>query len=158
MKGITEAEFAQAVDSRSDKPIYSIMRSSRIGIAGLGGLGSNIAAALARSGVGHLILADFDTVELSNINRQLYTLNHIGQKKAEALPMILTAIVGLVGIGGGFIGYLNGPMSMPLRLISFAGGICMVIPGTLTDLIGAAVIVAVFAVNWMLGKKRASAN
>ena len=92
MKGITEAEFAQAVDSRSDKPIYSIMRSSRIGIAGLGGLGSNIAAALARSGVGHLILADFDMVELSNINRQLYTLNHIGQKKAEALPMILHEI------------------------------------------------------------------
>ena len=82
----------------------------------------------------------------------------IGGTFLEALPMILTAIVGLVGIGGGFIGYLNGPMSMPLRLISFAGGICMVIPGTLTDLIGAAVIVAVFAVNWMLGKKHASAN
>ena len=82
----------------------------------------------------------------------------IGGTFLEALPMILTAIVGLVGIGGGFIGYLNGPMSMPLRLISFAGGICMVIPGTLTDLIGAAVIAAVFAVNWLLGKKRASAS
>ena len=82
----------------------------------------------------------------------------IGGTFLEALPMILTAIVGLVGIGGGFIGYLNGPMSMPLRLISFAGGICMVIPGTLTDIIGAAVIAAVFAVNWLLGKKRASAS
>ena len=82
----------------------------------------------------------------------------IGGTFLEALPMSLTAIVGLVGIGGGFIGYLNGPMSMPLRLISFAGGICMVIPGTLTDLIGAAVIAAVFAVNWLIGKKRASAS
>jgi sulfur carrier protein ThiS adenylyltransferase len=68
------------------------MHSAHIGIAGLGGLGSNIAAALVRSGVGHLTLVDFDTVELSNINRQLYTLSHIGQKKAEALPMILHEI------------------------------------------------------------------
>ena len=89
---VTETEFAAAVDSRSDKPIYSIMKSAKIGIAGLGGLGSNIAAALVRSGVGQLVLADFDTVELSNINRQLYTLAHIGMKKAEALPEILHGI------------------------------------------------------------------
>ena len=68
---ITEAEFAAAVDSRSDRPIYGIMKSVCVGIAGLGGLGSNIAASLVRSGVGSLVLADFDTVELSNINRQL---------------------------------------------------------------------------------------
>ena len=92
MNFITEAEFAQAVDSRSSKPIYSIMKKARVGIAGLGGLGSNIAAALVRSGTGHLTLADFDTVELSNINRQLYTLSHIGQKKADALPKILNEI------------------------------------------------------------------
>ena len=92
MTGITEAEFAKAVDSRSDKPIYSIMKAAHIGIAGLGGLGSNIAAALVRSGVGHLTLVDFDTVELSNINRQLYTLSHIEQKKATALHMILHEI------------------------------------------------------------------
>lgn len=89
---ITEAEFAQAVDSRSDKPTYSRMKAARVGIAGLGGLGSNIAAALVRSGVGHLVLADFDTVELSNINRQLYTLSHIGRPKAAALPEMLREI------------------------------------------------------------------
>ncbi|MCR4760973.1 MAG: sulfur carrier protein ThiS adenylyltransferase ThiF [Oscillospiraceae bacterium] len=98
MQTITEAEFAQAVDSRSDKPIYSIMKQARVGIAGLGGLGSNIAAALVRSGIGHLTLTDFDTVELSNINRQLYTLSHIGQKKAEALPDILREINPFCGI------------------------------------------------------------
>lgn len=89
---VTEQEFAAAVDSRSDRPIYSIMKSARVGIAGLGGLGSNIASALVRSGIGHLTLADFDTVELSNINRQLYTLSHIGMKKAAALPKILHEI------------------------------------------------------------------
>lgn len=75
---ITEEQFAQAVNSRSRKPIYEKLKAARIGIAGLGGLGSNIAAALARSGVGKLTVADFDRVELSNINRQLYSLKHIG--------------------------------------------------------------------------------
>ena len=92
MTTITEAQFEKTIDSRSDKPIYSIMKSAHIGIAGLGGLGSNIAAALARNGIGHLTLADFDTVELSNINRQLYTLAHVGRKKAEVLPEILREI------------------------------------------------------------------
>lgn len=89
---ITEAEFAAAVDSRSDQPIYGRMKTARVAIAGLGGLGSNIAAALVRSGIGHLTLADFDTVELSNINRQLYTLTDLGKLKAEALPEILHGI------------------------------------------------------------------
>ena len=64
----------------------------------------------------------------------------------EALPMILTAILGLIGIGGGFIGYLNGPLGMPLRLLSFAGGMCMVLPGTMTDLCGAVIVVAVLLI------------
>ncbi len=89
---ITEAECIRDSDSRSDRPIYGIMKSVCVGIAGLGGLGSNIAASLVRSGVGSLVLADFDTVELSNINRQLYTLSHLGMKKAEALPEILHGI------------------------------------------------------------------
>ena len=78
----------------------------------------------------------------------------IGGTFLEALPMILTAIIGLVGIGGGFIGYLNGPLKMPLRLLSFAGGICMVIPGTLTDLIGGAAIAAVFLITWLLRRSQ----
>ena len=78
----------------------------------------------------------------------------IGGTFLEALPMIITAIFGLIGIGGGFIGYLNGPLKMPLRLLSFAGGICMVIPGTLTDLIGAAVIAGVFILTWLVQKNK----
>lgn len=89
---LTEEQFAQAVDSRSRLPLYEIMKRAHVGIAGLGGLGSNIASALVRSGVGQLTLADFDTVELSNVNRQLYTPRHVGMKKTDALTALLHEI------------------------------------------------------------------
>jgi len=57
----------------------------RIGIAGAGGLGSNCAVALARSGVGTLVIADFDVVETVNLNRQYYFFEQVGQMKTEAL-------------------------------------------------------------------------
>lgn len=56
-----------------------------VGIAGLGGLGSNCAAALVRVGVGKLVLADFDVVSEPNLNRQFYFADQIGMKKVEAL-------------------------------------------------------------------------
>lgn len=82
----------------------------------------------------------------------------IGGTFIEALPMILTSVLGLIGIGGGFIGYLNGPMNMPLRFLSFAGGLCMVVPGYLTDFIGAAVIALVMAFIHFTKKKGAVAH
>ena len=54
-------------------------------MAGLGGLGSTVAVALVRTGIGKLVLADFDVVEPSNLNRQQYTVDQIGQYKTEAL-------------------------------------------------------------------------
>jgi sulfur carrier protein ThiS adenylyltransferase len=57
----------------------------RIGIAGAGGLGSNCAVALARSGVGTLVIADFDVVEEANLNRQYYFTDQIGKSKTVAL-------------------------------------------------------------------------
>lgn len=86
---MTEAEFAAAVDSRSSKPIYERMKQAKVGIAGCGGLGSNIAAALVRAGLGNLVIADFDTIELSNINRQLYLPSQVGKPKAETLEKML---------------------------------------------------------------------
>ena len=59
--------------------------SRTIGIAGAGGLGSNCAVALARVGIGKLIIADFDIVSKSNLNRQYYFYKQIGQKKVQAL-------------------------------------------------------------------------
>ena len=53
--------------------------------AGLGGLGSNVAVQLARTGVGHLHLIDYDCVDLSNLNRQHYFIRHLGKPKTDAL-------------------------------------------------------------------------
>ncbi len=62
------------------------------GIAGAGGLGSNCAAALVRVGIGHLIICDFDRVEESNLNRQFYFRDQLGQPKVEALKVNLLRI------------------------------------------------------------------
>ena len=56
-----------------------------VGIAGAGGLGSNCAVALARSGVGTLVIADFDIIEEANLNRQYYFIDQIGMSKTIAL-------------------------------------------------------------------------
>jgi len=69
-----------------------ILRRSTVGIAGCGGTGSNAAVALARAGVGHLILADSDVVEKSNLNRQCYFLRDVGKVKVEALALVITDI------------------------------------------------------------------
>lgn len=61
-------------------------------VAGLGGLGSNIAVMLARSGVGHLFLVDFDVVDVTNLNRQAYSASHIGKPKTEAIKDIIAEI------------------------------------------------------------------
>ena len=70
----------------------NILASSSVCILGLGGIGSNIAVALARSGVGRLVLVDFDTVEESNLNRQYYNLSHIGMKKTDAIVDVIRSI------------------------------------------------------------------
>jgi sulfur carrier protein ThiS adenylyltransferase len=69
----------------NDYQIREKLRSRTVGIAGCGGLGSNCAAALARAGVGRLIIADFDKVELSNLNRQFYFRDQVGLPKVMAL-------------------------------------------------------------------------
>ena len=64
---------------------YRIFEKAKVAVAGLGGLGSNVAMALARVGIGHILLVDFDLVEPSNLNRQNYYIEDIGRKKTEAL-------------------------------------------------------------------------
>lgn len=63
-----------------------------IGIAGCGGLGSNIAVSLVRAGIGNLIIADYDIIELSNLNRQYYFREDVGEKKVDALKEKLLQI------------------------------------------------------------------
>ncbi len=61
------------------------LQATHVGIAGAGGLGSNAALMLARSGVGHLLLIDGDCVEAVNLNRQHYLPRHVGMPKVAAL-------------------------------------------------------------------------
>jgi len=72
--------------------ITEILRSKRVFVAGCGGLGSNVAVCLARAGVGFIALADFDRVELSNLNRQHFFVDQVGLPKAEALRLNLARI------------------------------------------------------------------
>ena len=82
-----EELFIRNVPGMRDK-----LRKSRVGIAGCGGLGSNIAMSLVRAGIGELIIADFDQVEPSNLTRQYFFLEDIGKMKTDALRDILLRI------------------------------------------------------------------
>ena len=77
--------FAKKYFARRDPAVLEALRRSSVGIAGGGGLGSNVAIALARAGVGRLVIADFDRVEPSNLNRQQYFVDQVGLAKVEAL-------------------------------------------------------------------------
>jgi molybdopterin/thiamine biosynthesis adenylyltransferase len=69
------------------------LRDLRVGVAGLGGMGSNLAEILVRLGVGHIKITDPDTIEHSNLNRQVIAnRNTIGMKKAEASALELRNI------------------------------------------------------------------
>ncbi|HOX21926.1 MAG TPA: sulfur carrier protein ThiS adenylyltransferase ThiF [Elusimicrobiales bacterium] len=79
------AKMRRLLCARNTPGVTERLRKTVIGIAGAGGLGSNAAMALARSGVGRLIVADFDVVEPSNLNRQVYSVSQIGMRKVLAL-------------------------------------------------------------------------
>lgn len=82
---VTEEEIRQALVSRHTEGIQAWISAARVAVAGLGGLGSNIAVSLARLGVGHLHLIDFDRVDVTNLNRQQYFADQVGMPKTEAL-------------------------------------------------------------------------
>jgi sulfur carrier protein ThiS adenylyltransferase len=68
------------------------LAASHVAIIGCGGLGSNIAAMLVRSGVGALTLIDFDVVDESNLNRQMFFRDQLGHSKTTALAETLLRI------------------------------------------------------------------
>ena len=80
------------IASRNSPELNAALASGCVGVAGLGGLGSNIALSLARTGVAKLVLADFDVVEPSNLNRQQYFVRHIGMKKTDALKELIAEV------------------------------------------------------------------
>lgn len=90
---IPKAEELEALmASRHTPGVHARLKKATVGIAGLGGLGSAVTIALARVGIGTLILVDFDLVEPSNLNRQHYAVGHIGLAKTDAMSRILQDI------------------------------------------------------------------
>ncbi|WP_160678286.1 sulfur carrier protein ThiS adenylyltransferase ThiF [Clostridium sp. C8-1-8] len=81
----SKEELEALMVARHTPFVHEKLKKAKVGIAGLGGLGSNAAVALARMGIGKLLLIDFDIVEPSNLNRQYYFVKHIGMKKTEAM-------------------------------------------------------------------------
>ncbi len=85
-------ELEGLMAARHTPGVHARLKQASVGIAGVGGLGSAVAVALARIGVGTLVIADFDVVEPSNLNRQQYFIDQIGQYKVDALACNLKRI------------------------------------------------------------------
>ncbi len=79
---------------------YDKLKKAKVGIAGLGGLGSTVAVALARTAIGNLVIADFDTIERSNLSRQHYFINQLGEYKTDAVIESLKRINPQVRVEG----------------------------------------------------------
>ncbi len=93
-RGVTPPkETLEALMAARHTPgVHRRLKQSVVGIAGVGGLGTAVAVALARIGVGKLILVDFDVVEPSNLNRQQFFVDQIGQPKVAAMQANLARI------------------------------------------------------------------
>jgi len=85
-------ELEALMAARHTPGVHRILKGSCVGIAGAGGLGSAVAIALARVGLGRLVVVDFDVVEPSNLNRQQFFVDQIGMPKVEALAANLARI------------------------------------------------------------------
>ena len=94
----TKEEWNKALCERHGEDLQQKFSSATVAICGLGGLGSNIAIALARAGIGKLILIDFDKVDITNLHRQQYKANQIGMNKTDALRDNLLEIAPYVAI------------------------------------------------------------
>lgn len=91
-KVLSKEAIVAALNERHSPEKQKLLSAGRVAIAGLGGLGSNVAYALARIGVGHLHLIDFDVVDITNLNRQQYFMEHLGMYKTDALKSLLLKI------------------------------------------------------------------
>jgi len=81
----TAEDLEKLLAARHTPEVHQKIKAARVGIAGAGGLGSLVAVALTRVGIGQLDIADFDIVEPSNLNRQQYFIDQVGLPKVEAL-------------------------------------------------------------------------
>ena len=94
----TKEEWNNALEERCGKELHKAFSSATVAVCGLGGLGSSIAIALARAGIGKLILCDFDRVDITNLHRQQYKADQIGMYKTEALEKNLKEIAPYISL------------------------------------------------------------
>ena len=94
----TKEEWDKALEERHGKELQKAFASAAVAVCGLGGLGSNIAIALARAGIGRLILCDFDRVDITNLHRQQYRADQIGMYKTIALAENLKEIAPYISL------------------------------------------------------------
>ena len=94
----TREQLDAALRGRIGPALWQRFQGAKVAVCGLGGLGSHIAVALARAGVGALSLIDFDKVDLSNLNRQQYKASQIGREKPLALAENLREINPYLGL------------------------------------------------------------
>ena len=94
----TKEEWNRALSERHGEDLQKKYLSATVAVCGLGGLGSNIAIALARAGVGKLILIDFDKVDITNLHRQQYKADQIGMNKTDSLRDNLLEIAPYVAL------------------------------------------------------------
>ena len=88
----TREEWYRALEQRHGRENQEKISHATVAVCGLGGLGSNIAIALARAGIGKLILIDYDRVDITNLHRQQYKAGQTGRYKTEALAENLREI------------------------------------------------------------------
>ena len=89
---LTQTQIMDALNRRHSPEKQRLLSEGHVAIAGRGGLGSNVACALARIGVGHLHLIDFDVEDITNLNRQQYFIGQLCMYKTDALKSLLEQI------------------------------------------------------------------
>jgi len=89
---MTEKEWYSTLEKRHGADLQRKFSSACVAVCGLGGLGSNVAVSLARSGVGTLLLIDFDKLDMSNLHRQQYAVSQLGMCKTDAMKQTLAEI------------------------------------------------------------------
>ena len=94
----SKEEMLLALTERNGQKLQDRFSRGTVAVCGLGGLGSNIAISLARTGIGKLIIIDFDRVDITNLNRQQYKVGQIGRYKTDALEENLKEIAPYVEI------------------------------------------------------------
>jgi len=111
----------EPVDFDDDLGVRARLAAAHVALIGCGGLGSNAAAMLVRAGIGELTLIDFDVVDESNLNRQMFFRDQLGQPKTAALAETLLRIRPQVAL------HLHQVCATPENVVSLVAGAHVVV-------------------------------